>query len=265
MAMQTPPPALAPLVRSIWSLAGPPSEASLPGIIVPDAHVEFVFHLGETWRMRRAGAEEWLLQPRAFVYAQQKGALSLQPTGAASLVAFRVTPVVARRLLGCSLADLWDEPIPLQSLIGCEATSLLDALQRAKPTDLYGVLQDWIVRRLDAWSADDWAAQRLYNTILWRSRTGSIAQVAGNLGPSSRSLRRVFESRVGLSPKAVQLSGRVLSACGLLREQPGLEITDIASRVGFFDHAAFTHSFAARVGLTPSQFRGEPHAYYERE
>jgi len=73
-------PLLAPLVRSMGSLSGPPEEASLPGIVAPDAHVECVFHLGETWWMERVGHPGWLLQSAAFVCATSRGGLRFQPS-----------------------------------------------------------------------------------------------------------------------------------------------------------------------------------------
>jgi AraC-like DNA-binding protein len=57
----------------------------------------------------------------------------------------------------------------------------------------------------------------------------------------------------------------MLGACALLREAPSLEIAEVAGRVGFYDHAAFTHAFTSRIGLTPTQFRAEPIVLYERE
>ena len=83
----------------MWSLAGPAKEAALPGIIAPDAHVEFVFHLGEQWLAQRIGRPGWALQPAAFVYAASHGGLQLQPTGPVCLLAFRLSPVVATRIL----------------------------------------------------------------------------------------------------------------------------------------------------------------------
>jgi AraC-like DNA-binding protein len=74
----------------------------------------------------------------------------------------------------------------------------------------------------------------------------------------------VITQATGLSPKEVQLAGRHLDACALLRERPQIDITEVAGRVGFFDHAAFTHSFRRRLGMTPSQFCAESHAFYER-
>ena len=258
-------PLLASVVRSMWSLAGPAEKAALPGIIAPDAHVEFVFHLGEQWLAQRIGHPGWAMQPAAFVYAASHGGLQLQPTGPVCLLAFRVSPIVATRILRRSLADLWDVPVALDALIGTEASTLIASLRRSPDEERFTLLRQWIARRLRGWGAQDWSSERLFNTLLWRSRSGSIASVSRKLGPSERSLRRVLGERAGLSPKAVQLSGRMLGACALLREVPLLEITEIASRMGFYDHAAFTHAFTSRIGLTPTQFRTEPFVFYERE
>lgn len=258
-------PLLTSVVRSMWSLAGPAEAAGLPGIIAPDAHVEFVFHLGEQWLARRIGHPGWAMQPAAFVYAASHGGLQFRPTGPVCLLAFRVSPVVATRILRRSLADLWDLPVALDALIGTEVFALIASLRRSRDEERFTLLRQWIARRLRDWGAADWNSERLFSTLLWRSHSGSIARVSRKLGPSERSLRRMLGERAGLSPKAVQLSGRMLGACALLREAPSLEITEIASRVGFYDHAAFTHAFTSRIGLTPTQFRAEPIVFYERE
>jgi AraC-like DNA-binding protein len=57
----------------------------------------------------------------------------------------------------------------------------------------------------------------------------------------------------------------VLTGCAFLRERPTMSITEIATRSGFYDHAAFTHAFLDSLGITPTQFRAEPFAFYERE
>lgn len=258
-------PRLAPVIRSMWSLAGPPEQASIPGIIAPDAHVEFVFHFGERWWSQRLGHPDGTLQPAAFVHATSQGALRLRPTGSVSLLAFRVSPVVATRILGRSLAGLWDFPVALDSLIGTEASALLESLREAPDAARAAMLRQWIARRLRDWCAGDWSSERLFNALLWRARDASIARVSRALGPSERSLRRIFAMHTGLSPKAVQLTGRLLEACAQLREAPTLGITEVANRAGFYDHAAFTHAFTDRIGLSPTRFRAEPVAFYERE
>jgi AraC family transcriptional regulator, regulatory protein of adaptative response / DNA-3-methyladenine glycosylase II len=104
----------------------------------------------------------------------------------------------------------------------------------------------------------------LFSTLLWQSLHGTVSQIAEALGPSERSLRRIFANHAGIAPKEVQLGGRLLSACALLREQAQLTVTDVAARVGFYDHAAFTHSFRDRLGLSPQQLRAQAQVFYER-
>jgi AraC-like DNA-binding protein len=249
------------LVKAMWSASGTASEAVLPGVTVPDSHVEFVFHLADPWRMCRTDESGWKPQPLAFVLAQSHGALRFAGEGTTSIAAFRVTPVVACTILGRTVHDIWNEPVALRDLVGTDADALCERLQTASVSERFSILEVWIEGRLKNWSAEHFDLQRLFSRVMWSLR---LAGLSRQLGWSDRGLRRVINQATGLSPKDVQLAGRHLDACALLRERPELDITEIAGRVGFFDHAAFTHSFRKRLGMTPSQFRTESHAFYER-
>jgi AraC-like DNA-binding protein len=254
----------ASLVKGMWSVSGVARDAVLPGVVVPDSHVEFVFHFGQAWRMRREGESSWLRQPTAFVCAQSHGALRFEGEGDVSLLAFRLSPVVAASVLGRSTADIWNKPVALGDLVGVQADSLVDQLAQSSPAQRFVILEQWVERRLADWDSSDWSLHRLFDHVMWHAPTSNLEMLSRQLGWSSRGLRRVFAQRTGLSPKDVQLAGRHLDACALLRERPDLDVTEVAGRTGFYDHAAFTHSFNERLGMTPSQFRNESHAFYER-
>lgn len=252
------------LIKAVWAASGAAAEAVLPGVIAPDAHVEFVFHLERPWRMRRVDESGWRTQPQACVFAQSHGALRFEGHGATSVVAFRAAPLVACSILGRPVSEIWNEPVALRDLIGAEADALCERLSGCAAAERFSVLEGWIERRLSSWSAEHFEIQRLFDRVMWSLPCGGLARLSQQLGWSERGLRRVITCASGLSPKDVQLAGRHLDACALLREQPQLDITEIAGCVGFFDHAAFTHSFRQRVGMSPSQFRAEQHAFYER-
>jgi AraC-like DNA-binding protein len=254
----------ASLVKGMWSVSGSAKDAVLPGVVVPDSHVEFVFHLGQPWRMRREGESSWLRQPTAFVYAQSHGALRFEGEGHVSLLAFRLSPVVAASVLGRSTADIWNVPVALSDLVGARADALGEQLAQAPPIQRFQILEKWVEGRLGNWDSSDWSTHRLFDHVMWRAPGKNLEALSKQLGWSTRDLRRVFAQCAGLSPKDVQLAGRHLDACALLRERPDLDVTEIAGRAGFYDHAAFTHSFSKRLGMTPSQFRSESHAFYER-
>ena len=264
MDMTVAPAGHASIVKAMWAVTGAAEEAVLPGVVAPDSHVEFVFHLGEPWRMRREGTPFWIDQPRAFVYAQSHGALRFEGEGFASLVAFRMSPVAAAKVLGRPPTSLWNEPVALRELIVTQSDALVDQLARDAGHGRFSLLQNWIDHRLDNWDASDWNTQRLFDHVMWNELPSDLATMSKQLGWSTRGLRRVFARSAGLSPKDVQLAGRHLDACALLRERPDLDVTEISGRVGFYDHAAFTHSFSSRLGMTPSQFRGARYAFFER-
>jgi AraC-like DNA-binding protein len=257
-------PRLGNLVRSMWTVDGPAEEAVLPGIVAPDAHVEFVFHFGAPWKMQRTGEWAWHAQPRAFFYAQRHRSLRFEGAGHVELMAFRISSVVARRLLGMSIADCWDTVVPLESVLGSDAEAIHAKLQRTNPRQRGVVLEAWLERRLSDWNGEDSESERLLHSVFWKHHHQSIEAIAARLGPSVRSLRRRLGAAAAMSPKDAQLSGRVLVACALLRDRADLTITDIASRVGFYDHAAFTHAFSDRIGLAPGQLRALPHVFFER-
>src|SRR5688572_13064575 len=91
-------PALQRLVRSGWSASYPASLERMPGVIAPDAHVEFVFQTGSPCATLAPAGET--PSPAAMIFAQRHGTLRLVPTGANGIIAFRALPAVAAAVLG---------------------------------------------------------------------------------------------------------------------------------------------------------------------
>ncbi|MNE81872.1 CFA/I fimbrial subunit D [compost metagenome] len=48
---------------------------------------------------------------------------------------------------------------------------------------------------------------------------------------------------------------RIGKACLLLKENPGLSISEISSLVGYSDHSYFTRVFRKLMNVSPSQYR----------
>jgi AraC-like DNA-binding protein len=256
--------ALRPLVGAPWSLSCAASVDILPGLIVPDAHVEFVFQTGAPCATRLQGSSSLSPSPAAMIYAQRHGALKLMPTGENAIVAFRTTPAVASVILGRPLVDCWDRPIDLADLIGDEAGRLLAQLADRPAAVLERVLETWLLSRLTAWGAEHERNLRLQRTLLWRFSEESVSALADRVGVTARTLRRQFASHAGLSPKQLSMSGRILRACAELSDRRDLPIAEVALRVGFGDQAAFTNAFRHYVGMTPARLRAEPIVHCER-
>ncbi|MEQ1864433.1 MAG: helix-turn-helix transcriptional regulator [Micropepsaceae bacterium] len=257
-------PALRDLVRSAWSVSYADSSESMPGIIAPDAHVEFLFQTGApcaTWAEGAASAEP---SPRAMIFGLRHGALRLVPTGENAIVGIRVTPAVASVILGRPLIDCWDRPVPLSTFIGSEADELLEQIAETLLPLVAPLLESWLLGRLRKWDGDDQHNLGLQNVLIWEIAGEPVSTLADQLGFSVRSLRRYCEKYAGLSPKQLVMSGRMLRACASLVDRRDLAISDVANSLGFGDQSAFTNAFRRYVGMTPARLRAEPIVHCER-
>ena len=68
----------------------------------------------------------------------------------------------------------------------------------------------------------------------------------------ARVIKRIFD----VTPIQLIAKTRLAAASRLLRETDH-SIAEIAHECGFYDHSAFTRTFRAVVGVTPTQFRAE--------
>jgi AraC family transcriptional regulator, positive regulator of tynA and feaB len=90
-------------------------------------------------------------------------------------------------------------------------------------------------------------------------------RIAGALGISARLLQKVFAERGATMMERVWET-RVKQAAKLLAmpEASSRSITEVAFACGFKDSAHFTRAFAARIGVTPSQWRQQARVEIER-
>ena len=119
--------------------------------------------------------------------------------------------------------------------------------------------------RVRHWSSEDARAILAHRATLWLDdpANGSpdapgpaLERLSAHLGVSSRHLRRVFESHLGVSPLRYLLTRKLLTAKQLLTDTP-LPITQVALSSGFASQRRFNAAFVQHYGLNPSQMRGQ--------
>jgi AraC-like DNA-binding protein/mannose-6-phosphate isomerase-like protein (cupin superfamily) len=85
-------------------------------------------------------------------------------------------------------------------------------------------------------------------------RTATFGGAARHAGLSERSLRRRFETGLGMSWRDYVLQARLLRAMAQLAE-PVPSVLDVSLSVGFDSVSSFNRAFRARTGETPSAYR----------
>ncbi|SEL71460.1 DNA-3-methyladenine glycosylase 2 family protein [Halomonas daqiaonensis] len=112
-------------------------------------------------------------------------------------------------------------------------------------------------------SAPDSPAWRGTHTTLERAlrliddgalQEATLTALCDRLGIGERYLRRLFQQRIGVSPKAYAQHRQCLFA-KLLLHQTTLPVTDIAYASGFRSLRRFNDAFRTRIGLAPRDLR----------
>jgi AraC-like DNA-binding protein len=81
----------------------------------------------------------------------------------------------------------------------------------------------------------------------------TVERVARRMGLSERSLQRRLKE-AGLKYKTVVLELRMQLAKGYL-EQPDIQISEIATLLGYQEVSSFNHAFRRRCGVSPRRWR----------
>ncbi|HYD61413.1 MAG TPA: AlkA N-terminal domain-containing protein [Noviherbaspirillum sp.] len=88
---------------------------------------------------------------------------------------------------------------------------------------------------------------------------GNVERLAGEVGLSSRQLRRVLLQHFGVTPVELAQTQRLLFAKKLLQET-GMPMADIAYASGFGSVRRFNALFSQRYGIAPTAIRGAEQA-----
>jgi AraC family transcriptional regulator of adaptative response / DNA-3-methyladenine glycosylase II len=103
-------------------------------------------------------------------------------------------------------------------------------------------------------------AQRVAQLIVQRLEdgqldgAGGLEQIASQFELSSRQVRRIVRSELGVPPIQLLLTRRLLLAKQLLTET-GLPVTDVAFASGFTSLRRFNDAFIGRYGMPPTRLR----------
>jgi transcriptional regulator GlxA family with amidase domain len=72
---------------------------------------------------------------------------------------------------------------------------------------------------------------------------------------SDRHFRRLFQQRVGLSPREYRTLVRRRQALQVLLASPHLTVAEVAGALGYSDHAHLTRDLREHIGAPPSTLR----------
>lgn len=95
---------------------------------------------------------------------------------------------------------------------------------------------------------------RIVHALLYDRTITRVDEVSARFGITPRTLQRLFQRYVGVSPKWVLRRYRLHEAAARLAEGTSGTWAEVAADLGYFDQPHFIRDFTRAIGMTPSAY-----------
>lgn len=150
------------------------------------------------------------------------------------------------------LVEITGKTFPAEQLWGPAATALAERMAAARGVDELVALVEGFLR--ERWPPPDpqvELVQRIVATLLHDRTITRVDDVTEMFNLSPRTLQRLFQRYVGVSPKWVLRRYRLHEAAAALARERHRPWAEVAAELGYFDQSHFIRDFAAAIGMTP--------------
>lgn len=148
-----------------------------------------------------------------------------------------------------------DRAIRVEEVFGAEAKALEGPILDPANRPVMPRLADEFLRsRLPAPDENVEVVSRIVERIIQDREITRVEDVAASLHLNKRTLQRLFNQYVGVSPKWVIKRARVQEAAEQLASGKVVDWSRLVSDLGYFDQAHFIRDFKTIVGTTPLEY-----------
>ncbi len=158
-------------------------------------------------------------------------------------------------LTGHPARDLRDTTVPASTVFPAATTDALRRLGPEVPAEECRAVVEQALRSLRTEPEPDYrTVLEVVGQMLGDRTLVRVAQVEERCGIGTRTLQRLFERYVGVSPKWVLSRYRMHDVVTALDEGYDGSLADLAAEYGWFDQAHFTREFTELIGVPPSDY-----------
>ena len=234
---------------------------------LPSPYLTFIFSLadpivtGETTD-HATGPDAW--QTSIIVGGLHQRPAFIVPDDYQYGIQLAVHPLAARAIFGVSTAELTALVSEGADVLGDHAERLRQRLAAEESWPArFAVLQGFLRTRVEVAGRRSSPRAELaeaWRWLAWHRGDGSMAGLARHVALSPRQLTQVFVRELGVGPKQVARLMRFHHAVQLIAAAAPsgeLDLSGVAARAGFFDHAHLDRDFAQFAGISPTGWLDE--------
>lgn len=194
-------------------------------------------------------------QGQALIFGVNTGKFSrlLEDQGRAFSVKFK--PGGFFPFVHVPVANFTDTTVTLQSVFGIEAEPLYEAVFACEDVGEMGrIVEDFLRARLPESDEQAEKISEIVDYIRVHPEITRVDEIVSAFKLSKRTLQRLFQQYVGVSPKWVIKRYRLHEAVERLAAGNEVDWTRLALDLEYFDQAHFIKDFKAIIGKTPSEY-----------
>lgn len=191
--------------------------------------------------------------PAALVHGVVTGQFAVDITGAGRAFGVRFRPGGFGAFTGADVGNWTDRVAPMS-----EAMSEDDVLARVLSTDAdkdrARLVDEFLKSRVPEPDPLYDKVMSLVAGIIANPSLTTVDAVVEEFGVSGRTLQRLFQRYVGVSPKWVLRRYRLHDAMTYI-DQGRQDLAELAAELGWSDQSHFTNEFREVVGMTPGEYQ----------
>jgi AraC-like DNA-binding protein len=195
---------------------------------------------------------------KSAIYGVETGRSVQTLAGKGQVFGVKFRPGAFYPFLKRPVAELNDRSIPLEAVFGVESaafeTAMVELLEEADEEAMVALAEAFLRPRLP--ERDETVAEiyRIVDAILADRTIIKVDDLVGRFAISKRTLQRLFQQYVGVSPKWVIRRYRLHEAAAQLAAGGETSWAQLAAQLGYFDQAHFVKDFKTMVGQTPAAY-----------
>jgi AraC-like DNA-binding protein len=247
-------PPLAACIVDLWDLR---SEGSYSRErLIPRSYMDLLINLGEPHRLlsRGPGHPDRLYQ-RAWISGLHEHYLETESPPRPWLMGARFTPAGPMTILGLPAAELANEVVDLDLLLGPSVERLRQQLVDALSVeDRFRTLERFFRERMNGKAFTRPEVSHTLGRLFGSGGRARVRTLAAETGVSQKHLIHLFREQVGLPPKRYARIVRFNSLLRRMAPDARPDWADLAAMHGFYDQAHFVRDFREFTGTTPTDF-----------
>ena len=182
-----------------------------------------------------------------------KFSILLENDGRAFGIKFR--PGAFYPFVNSPISEFTDRAVAVEDVFGPDGQALEAALfAQADVEKMIQLFEEFLRARLPGRDQNVDLINQIVDQIIADRAITRVAEVASHFGVSSRTLQRLFNQYVGVSPKWVIQRYRLQEAADQLARGHVVNWAKMALDLGYFDQAHFIKDFKTLVGRTPVEY-----------